>query len=80
MDVSRDFSMVSMNKLSIEGQALRCLEETMGWESMLTARLITNDDLTNMRRLSGKTLEAQGAMLLEDEGEYYCGTLLSVLR
>ena len=73
--------MATMTAVSLERQAERCLEVSVGWEGMLTARLISNNDLTNMRRMSGKGLDVLAGMLrAQEDGEAYCGTMLTVLR
>ena len=72
--------MTTMSAMPLERQAERCLEVSVGWEGMLTARLINNNDLTNMRRVAGKRFEVLAGMLRQEDGEAYCGTMLTVLR
>ena len=83
-DVVREFSvgMATMSTLSLERQAERALEVNVGWDGMLTARLISSEDLTNMRRLSGRSVEAAAEMLGEEGGqaEAYCASMLAVLK
>lgn len=71
-----------MDTLSLERQAERALDLSVGWEGMLTARLISNDDLTNMRRLSGRSVTAAAEMLGEEgkQAEAYCASMLAVLK
>ena len=95
----REYGLATMNNTnpkSLDSQAARFLEASIGWEGMLTARLISNTDLTNMRRMSGRSVKevaAGMAIMASDgngssgmdgakrsEGGAFCATMLNVLK